>query len=61
MWPVIADTQCDATIPATLFLKDALPYVVSSFALFLIGYLLLRWLYFKPLPEYAPSSPTVPE
>jgi len=49
------------TIPATLLLKDALPYVVSSFALFLIGYLLLRWLYFKPLPESATSEPTVPE
>ncbi len=48
-------------IPATLFLKDALPYVVSSFALFLIGYLLLRWLYFKPLPKSAPSVPIIPE
>ena len=48
-------------IPAALFLQDALPYVVSSFALFLIGYLLLRWLYFKPLPESVQSLPTISE
>jgi hypothetical protein len=43
-------------IPAALFLQDALPYLVSSFALFLIGCLLLRWLYFKPLPESSVQS-----
>ena len=49
------------SIPKTLFFQDAIPYVVSSFALFLIGYLLLRWLYFKPLPEPIQSVPTLSE
>jgi hypothetical protein len=49
------------SIPAALFFQDALPYIVSSFALFLIGYLLLRWLYFKPLPESVQSVPTISE
>jgi hypothetical protein len=48
-------------IPAGLFVRDALPNVVSSFALFLIGYLLLRWLYFKPMPEFVQSLPTISE
>lgn len=48
-------------IPGSLFLKDALPYIMASFGLFLIGYLLLRWLYFKPLPESTQSVPTIAE
>jgi hypothetical protein len=48
-------------IPGTLFVRDAVPYVVSSFALFLIGYLLLRWLYFKPLPEPVQPMPAISE
>lgn len=48
-------------IPGALLIRDAIPYVVSSFALFLIGYLLLRWLYFKPLPESVPPMPTISE
>jgi hypothetical protein len=32
-------------------MQDALPELVKSFALVLVGYLLLRWLYFKPLGE----------
>jgi hypothetical protein len=30
-------------------LQDALPELVRSFSLLLVAYLLLRWLYFKPI------------
>jgi hypothetical protein len=36
-------------IPAGFSLRDALPELARAFVLLLIGYLLLRWLYFKPL------------
>jgi hypothetical protein len=32
-------------------LQDALPELARSFSLLLLGYLLLCWLYFKPLEE----------
>jgi hypothetical protein len=32
-------------------LQDALPELARSFVLLFIGYLLLRWLYFKPLED----------
>ena len=38
-------------VPAGLLLRDSIPYLLSSVALFLIGYILLRWLYFKPRAE----------
>jgi hypothetical protein len=44
--------------PAGLLLRDALPYLVSSFVLFLIGYIMLRWLYFKPRTESTDPAPT---
>jgi hypothetical protein len=44
--------------PAELLFRDALPHLVSSFVLFLIGYLLLRWLYFKPRTESTVPVPT---
>jgi len=37
--------------PGGLLLRDSLPYLLSSAVLFLIGYILLRWLYFKPPAE----------
>lgn len=37
--------------PTSLLLRVSLPYVVASPALFLLGYLLLRWLYFAPQAE----------
>jgi hypothetical protein len=46
------------SVPAELLFRDALPYLVSSFVLFLIGYLLLRWLYFKPRTESTVPVPT---
>lgn len=38
-------------VPAGFTLQDALPELARSFVLLLIGCLLLRWLYFKPLEE----------
>lgn len=36
--------------------QDALPELVKSVALLLLWYILLRWLYFKPLPSDATTS-----
>jgi hypothetical protein len=38
-------------------LQDALPESARSFSLLVVGYFLLRWLYFKPL-EQEPTEPT---
>ena len=39
-------------------LQEALPELVKSISLLLIGYLLLRWLYYKPFePETRESHP----
>ena len=46
---------------AAFFLKDALTELVTSFFLLLLGYILLRWLYFKPLAEKAPDAAANPE
>jgi hypothetical protein len=45
-----------ANTPTGFFLQDALPEVVRSFSLLLVGYLLLRWLYFKPLEQETTES-----
>ena len=36
-------------------LQDALPELVKSFSLLLVGYLLLRWLYFTPVGQQKPE------
>jgi hypothetical protein len=36
--------------------QDAIPEAVRSFSLLLVGYLLLRWLYFKPLEQETESG-----
>ncbi|MGO9208550.1 MAG: hypothetical protein ACLPXM_20660 [Terriglobales bacterium] len=41
--------------PTGFSLQDALPELVRSCALLLVGYVLLRWLYFKPLVEQSPD------
>lgn len=38
-----------APISAAFSLQDALPELARSASLLLLGYVLLRWLYFKPL------------
>lgn len=48
-------------IPADLLLRDALPELIRSFLLLLAGYVLLRWLYFKPLQETTAESAANPE
>ncbi len=37
-------------------LQDAVPELVRSFSLLLVGYFLLRWLYFKPLEQKTTES-----
>jgi hypothetical protein len=37
--------------PGSLLLRASLPYVLAAPALFLLGYGLLRWLYFPPRAE----------
>jgi len=43
------------TAPTGFSFQDALPELARSCALLLVGYVLLRWLYFKPLVEEAPD------
>jgi hypothetical protein len=38
-------------VTTNFYLQDALPELVRSLVLLALGYLLLRWLYFKPLEE----------
>lgn len=49
------------TLPSGFLFRDALPELVRSFFVFLMGYILLRWLYFKPLGIPAPESTPSPE
>ncbi len=37
--------------PVGFSFQDALPELIRSLALLVLGYLLLRWLYFKPIEE----------
>ena len=46
--------------PTGFSLQDALPELVRFFALLLLGYVLLRWLYYKPLEEEETEPPTSP-
>ena len=45
-----------ANTAAGFSFQDAMPELVKSFSLLLVGYLLLRWLYFKPLEQEATES-----
>lgn len=45
-----------ANVATGFSLQDALPELIRSFSLLLVGYLLLRWLYFKPLEQEATES-----
>ena len=48
----------DRVVMSTAFsLQEALPELVRSFSLLLVAYLLLRWLYFKPI-ESQTSKPS---
>lgn len=42
-------------MPTSFSLQDALPELVRSFSLLLVAYLLLRWLYFKPIESQKPE------
>ena len=47
-----------AVMPTAFSLQDALPELARSLSLLLVAYLLLRWLYFKPIESQMtkPSS-----
>jgi hypothetical protein len=42
-------------------LQDALPDLIRSVCLLALGYILLRWLYFKPVGEEMPEPTPHPE
>jgi hypothetical protein len=50
-----------ATLPSGFLFRDALPELVRSFLELLMGYVLLRWLYFKPLSTHTAASGPNPE
>ena len=45
------------TISTRFSLYDALPELVKAFSLLLVGYLVLRWLFYKPLPPETAELP----
>ena len=47
--------------PASFTLQDALPEVARCVALLLVGYWLLRWLYFQPLDTKQVTEPNPEE
>jgi hypothetical protein len=47
----------DSMVPKGFLLENALREAAQSFGLLLLGYVLLRWLYFRPL-EQKPPEPT---
>ena len=50
-----------ASGPAGFSLLDALPDLVRTISLLLVWYILLRWLYFKPLKKETPQPTPNPE
>ena len=47
----------DRPIPTGFSLQDALPELVRAISLLLVGYVLLRWLYYRPIqPETTESG-----
>jgi hypothetical protein len=53
-WAMRSEMRSIPGMPAMspdFFPRYALPELLRSAGLLLLGYLLLRWLYFKPLPE----------
>ena len=49
------------TLPSGFLFRDALPDLIRSFFMLLMGYILLRWLYFKPLGTPERESAVNPE
>jgi hypothetical protein len=44
--------------PTGFSFQDAVPELIRSLSLLIVGYFLLRWLYFKPLEEETAGSGT---
>jgi hypothetical protein len=62
----ISREQYGGLVPATgslpgFSLQDALPEVVRFFLILLVWFVLLRWLYFKPLKKETSGSVPTPE
>lgn len=49
-----------ADISTRFSVLDAVPELLQSLVLFVVGYILLRWLYFRPLADPATSPPLEP-
>jgi hypothetical protein len=47
--------------PAALLLRDSVPELLRAFALLVIGYFLLRWLFFAPMEKATGSAVTDPK
>ncbi len=47
-------------VSTKLRLQDALPELASAISLLLLGYILLRWLYFTPVTEKPPERTSHP-
>jgi hypothetical protein len=55
-YPAESNRECRglmsrAAVPTGFSFQDALPEMIRSASLFVLGYFLLRWLYFKPLED----------
>jgi len=50
-----------AAVSARFCLRQALPELVSSFSLLVIWYVLMRWVYFKPLKTKTVDATSNPE
>ena len=51
----------DYGIASGFSLRDSVPELARSFSLLLVSYILLRWLYFKPLSKETSDPTTNPE
>ncbi|MGH9528605.1 MAG: hypothetical protein ACRD2S_01660 [Terriglobales bacterium] len=45
-------------ISTNFSLQDAVPELARAISLLLLGYFLLRWLYFEPLEKETPETPS---
>ena len=48
------------SVPDSFFVQDAVPELLRTVCLALIGYALLRWLYYKPLQTESGTDPVLP-
>jgi hypothetical protein len=51
-----SDLRLKSEISTKFYFQDALPELARAVSLLLLGYILLRWLYFKPVPREAAET-----